>query len=136
VSFGIALVNSIVSDPNLDGLVGASTTFPWFLTSGPAAAYGEAMATYARNVVPSGATADVWSSGVLMQQASRSLPPGTVASSDVLNGLYALHGDTLGGLAPPLTFRRGQPAPDMTCYLAISLQGGRFVAPGGFNYTC
>jgi branched-chain amino acid transport system substrate-binding protein len=136
VSFGIALVNSIASDPNLDGLVGASSTFPWFLTNGPAADYGQAMATYARNVALSGATSDVWSSGVMMQEASRSLPPGNVASSDILNGLYALHGDTLGGLAPQISFSRGQPAPGGTCYLWVSLQGGHFVAPGGFNYTC
>jgi len=136
VSFGIALVSSIASDPNLDGMVGSSTTFPWFLDSGPAAAYAQAMATYAGNVSTSGATSLVWSSGVLMQEASKNLPAGTVKSSDILDGLYALQGDTLGGLAPPLTFHHGQPAPPIMCYLPIDLHGGHWGAPSGINYSC
>jgi branched-chain amino acid transport system substrate-binding protein len=136
VTFGIALVTSIASDPNLEGMVGVSNVFPWFLTSGPASAYGQAMATYAGNVTTSGAAADVWSAGVLLQDASKSLPAGTVKSSDVLNGLYSLQGDTLGGLGPPLTFHRGQPAPPIPCYVTIDMHGGHFGAPNGVNESC
>ncbi len=136
VSFGLALVNSIASDANLDGLVGVTGGFPWFLNSGPAATYAQAMATYAGNVTISGASAVVWASGVLMQDASKSLPAGTVKSSDILNGLYALQGDTLGGLGQPLTFHRGQPAPSIPCYFPIDLHGGHFEAPMGLNYAC
>jgi branched-chain amino acid transport system substrate-binding protein len=136
VTFGIALVTSIASDPNLEGMVGVSNVFPWFLTSGPASAYGQAMATYAGNVTTSGAAADVWSAGVLLQDASKSLPAGTVKSSDVLNGLYSLQGDTLGGLGPPLTFHRGQPAPLIPCYVTIDMHGGHFGAPNGVNESC
>jgi branched-chain amino acid transport system substrate-binding protein len=136
VSFGIALVNSIAADSNLNGLVGVSSAFPWFLTNGPGTTYGQAMSTYAPNVVLSGTTSDVWVGGAMMQEASKNLPAGTVKSSDILEGLYAFHGNTIGGLTPALTFRRGQPAPPIACYLEIGLQGGHFNAPNGFNYTC
>src|SRR5258705_12397442 len=136
VSFGIALVNSVAADPNLDGLVGTSSTFPWFLTNGPGAAYGQAMSTYAPSVVLSGTTADVWVGGAMMQEASKKLPAGAVKSSDILEGLYTFHGNTVGGLTPARTFRRVQPAPPIACYLTVALQGGHFNAPGGFNFTC
>src|SRR5258705_13077987 len=82
VSFGIALVNSVAADPNLDGLVGTSSTFPWFLTNGPGATYGQAMSTYASKVVLSGTTADVWVEGAIMQKPPKKRPAGPAKRQD------------------------------------------------------
>ena len=136
VSFALALVSSLASDPNLDGLVGTTGLFPWMLTDGPAADYGQALATYAPALETSGTTAAVWGSGALVQAAGRNLPSGDVTSNDLLEGLYALNGDTLGGLAPPLTFRRGQPPAPYNCYYTIALSGGTFSTPSGLQATC
>jgi branched-chain amino acid transport system substrate-binding protein len=137
VGFGIALEDSLKEDPNLDGLVGASSTFPWMVTDvGGAVAYGEAMSTYAPDTVFSGTTAAVWSAGALMQAAGRNLPEGDVAPADILAGLYALQGETLDGLAPPLTFRLGEPAPKSPCYWEVAIAGEEFIAPNGLDILC
>jgi branched-chain amino acid transport system substrate-binding protein len=136
VSFSLALVDSLRSDPNLDGLVGTSGLFPWMLKDGPAADYARAIATYAPTLNTSGSTAAVWGSGLLVQAAGRNLPAGAPKASDLLDGLYALKGETLGGLAPPLTFRRGQPPAPVYCYFTITLKGGQFSSPTGLNMTC
>ena len=136
VSFALALVSSLASDPNLDGLIGTTGLFPWMLTDGPAAEYAQAIATYAPGLETSGTTAAVWGSGALAQAAGRNLPTGDVTSNDLLEGLYALNGDTLGGLAPPLTYRRGQPPVAYNCYYTIALSGGVFTTPSGLQATC
>jgi branched-chain amino acid transport system substrate-binding protein len=136
VSFALALVSSLRSDSNLDGLVGTTALFPWMLSSGPPANYARAIATFAPNLNTSGTTAAVWGSGELVQAASRTLPLGQVATKDILDGLYALKGETLGGLAPPLTFRRGQPPAPFNCYYTISLAHGAFDTPSGLQAAC
>jgi branched-chain amino acid transport system substrate-binding protein len=135
VSFSLALVDSLRSDPNLQGLVGTSGLFPWMLTDGPASEYAQAVARFAPKLNTSGSTAAVWGSGKLVEAASRALPSGTPTSKDLLEGLYALKGETLGGLAPPLSFRRGQPPAPISCYFTISLKGGAFTAPAGLKMT-
>jgi branched-chain amino acid transport system substrate-binding protein len=136
VSFALALVDSLRSSPDLDGLVGSTGLFPWMLRTGPAAEYGAALGKYAPKLLTSGSTAAVWGSGLLLQAASRALPAGAVTSADILNGLYSLKKETLGGLAPPLTFRRGKPPAPMTCWYEIALRKGEFVPPAGLKYTC
>jgi branched-chain amino acid transport system substrate-binding protein len=136
VSFALALVDSLRTSPNLDGLVGTTGLFPWMLHDGPAADYAAALTKYGPRINESGSTAAVWSSGELLRAASRALPGGTVTSADILNGLYALKKETLGGLVPPLTFRKGQPAPEMYCWYKIALNKGVFSTPSGLKYTC
>ncbi len=136
VSFALALVDSLRQSPHLDGLVGTTGLFPWMLRDKEAADYGAALARFGPRINTSGSTAAVWGSGLLLQAASRGLPAGTVTSADILDGLYALKKENLGGLAPPLTFRKGQPAPMMTCWYTIALNKGVFSTPSGLKYTC
>jgi branched-chain amino acid transport system substrate-binding protein len=136
VSFALALVDSLRQSPNLDGLVGTTGLFPWMLRDGAAGPYAAALARFGPKINTSGSTAAVWGSGLLMQAASRALPAGAVTSADILNGLYALKKETLGGLAPPLTFRKGQPAAQMLCWYTIALNKGVFSTPSGLKYTC
>jgi branched-chain amino acid transport system substrate-binding protein len=136
VSFALALVSSLRGDANLDGLVGTTALFPWMLSNGPAADYARAVATHAPTLNTSGTTAAVWGSGELVVAAARNLPLGAVATKDLLDGLYALKGETLGGLTPPLTFRRGQPPAPYNCYYSISLARGAFDTPSGMQATC
>lgn len=136
VSFALALVDSLRQSPHLDGLVGTTGLFPWMLRDGQAGDYGAALTKFGPRINTSGSTAAVWGSGLLVQAAARALPAGAVTSADFLNGLYALKKETLGGLAPPLTFRKGQPAPEMLCWYSIALDKGVFSTPSGLKYTC
>ncbi len=136
VSFALALVDSLRQSPNLDGLVGTTGLFPWMLRDGAASAYGSALTRFGPKINTSGSTAAVWGSGLLVQAAAKALPAGAVTSADLLNGLYALKKETLGGLAPPLTFVKGKPAPQMLCWYTIALNKGVFSTPSGLKYTC
>jgi branched-chain amino acid transport system substrate-binding protein len=49
--------------------------------------------------------------------------------------MYQLHAETLGGLAPPLTYTQGQPA-DINCFFIVGVQNGKYVAPLGTKPAC
>jgi branched-chain amino acid transport system substrate-binding protein len=77
-----------------------------------------------------------WAGGKLFEAAAKAAhvtPSSTRA--DVKNGLYALKDDTLGGLAPPLTFTRGKPA-FVACYFSVTIKGGNLVSLNSNKPTC
>jgi branched-chain amino acid transport system substrate-binding protein len=78
-----------------------------------------------------------WAGGQLFAAAAKAakLTP-TSTPADVKKGLYALKGDTLDGIAPPLTFTPGKPA-FPACYFAAEISGGKFQpANGDAKPTC
>ncbi len=60
---------------------------------------------------------------------------GPVTTQEIYNGLYTLHNDTLGGLAPPLTFKPNQPNP-VDCWYWIGISHGKFTTPYGLTPVC
>ncbi len=48
----------------------------------------------------------------------------TPTSAQLIKGLESLHGDTLGGMAPPLTFPAGQPHP-IDCWFEAQMGNGK-----------
>ena len=53
-----------------------------------------------------------------------------------MNGLYALQGETLGGLAPqPLTFTQGK-GTEVTCYFLANIKNGKLTASNGAKPLC
>jgi hypothetical protein len=69
-----------------------------------------------------------WSAGELLQAAVAASPDhGALTAAGVKAGLYALPaGTTLGGLAPPLHYVKGQDA-NMACYFVMGIEHGKFV---------
>jgi hypothetical protein len=59
----------------------------------------------------------------------------TPTSAELIKGLTSLKGETLDGMAPPLTFTAGQPHP-IDCWFTYSLKGGRYSLPNGTTTTC
>ena len=60
-------------------------------------------------------------------------------SQDILNGLWAIKNNTLGGLAPggmAFTFTQNQPTPDKYCIFTIKIQSGKWTAPQGLTPSC
>ncbi len=74
-----------------------------------------------------------WASGALFQAAAKG--GGGTTSADLINGLYSLHGATLGGLTPPLTYHRGQGHP-INCWFYLRVQNGKFTTPYGLTPVC
>jgi branched-chain amino acid transport system substrate-binding protein len=136
VTASLATIASTTKDPNLEGLLSPVGTFPYVANDLPAEGeYAAAIARYAPTLEQSSATSAVWVSGALLREVSKALPP-TVTPADFLKGLYQIKNNTLGGVAPPLTFIEGKPAPDFTCYFIQKIVGGKFTAPQGSKQTC
>lgn len=123
-------------DRDLEGFFATAQDFPYMVGSTPATAqFQQAVQEYAPDLRLSGATTIAWASG---QMLARSLARvgASPTSQDVLNGLWTIHDETLGGLTPPVTFVKSQPAPPVTCYYLIELRGGRWTSPSGDTYAC
>jgi branched-chain amino acid transport system substrate-binding protein len=128
-----------LSVPALDGTVSAETDFPWTDNSVPATqAYQTAIAKYAPGLgAQNGPNASyAWVSGQLFEAAVKAIPSGSaITSASVKQGLYALHNDNLGGLAPPLTFTQGKPTA-VNCWFTLGINGGKVTEPKGLNSSC
>ena len=127
--------------PATSGMLVSEVNYPFFSSKLPAAAaMYRAYNKYAPGLVNStlfGANAAyAWDAGQLFQAATTNVPrSGTVTTAQVLQGLYALKGATLGGLAPPLTFTPGKAA-FPSCYFTFSIKSGKFVLGSGGKATC
>ena len=119
--------DALATDPLLDGAVGSGVVAPWFDTSSPAVVeFREAMAAYAPGVDISGAPMQGWASAKLFEKAAARIgnPP---TSEQVLQGLWSMKNETLGGLVPPRTFTQGQPAPHAVCFWSWIVKDKKFV---------
>jgi branched-chain amino acid transport system substrate-binding protein len=57
-------------------------------------------------------------------------------AADVLAGLYALHGTTLGGLsASPISFTPGKTTSQL-CYFIVGIKNKKWIAPQGLKTQC
>jgi hypothetical protein len=75
-----------------------------------------------------------WVAGKLLQRAGAKLPePPT--SEAILQGLWTIEGDTLGGLTSPLTFRKDEPAVPTSCWFNLALKG-RWSSPDNYQLHC
>jgi hypothetical protein len=60
----------------------------------------------------------------------------TITSADILNGLYKMDGNTLGGLAPPLNFSPTSTGQKINCWFTMAIQNQAFTAPDGLKLSC
>jgi branched-chain amino acid transport system substrate-binding protein len=141
------LVGSFVADstyasnPIFDGMKLADPVFPFFDDSTPAT---QAFQAAIRKYTPSLGTAkqplnpeaaQAWASGKLFEAAVKAAGAGAITPASLKTGLYALRGETLGGLSVPLTFTAGKPSLH-NCSFAYEISGGTFTEPKGLAPTC
>jgi branched-chain amino acid transport system substrate-binding protein len=128
-----------LSDPGEQGEVGTELDFP-FTDSSTAATqeFQAAIKQYATGIGSAmGPSATYgWVAAKLFQAAVVASNSSTVTPASVKQGLYALpKGDTLGGIAPPLTFTAGKP--DLVnCYFTDEVKNGTLVEPNGLKAAC
>lgn len=133
----LAVIESIAKDRNLDGLMAPQGVFPYMATDLPGErTFRAAMAKYAPGVEISPAVGTVWTAGGLLQEVAKKLPDSKVTSADFFPGLYAIQGNTLGGLVGPLTFNAGSTASEVRCVFFIRIAGGKWTAPDGSKQHC
>jgi hypothetical protein len=133
--------------PEMDGLVSGGGTFPWFIRSGAPGIeeYAAALQKYAPKMLTQGTAAQTtgWVAAKVFERAvehaTRSANPDKLTSEDILNGLWAMSGETLGGLAPgglARTYRREQATPAVYCTFVNRLQNGEWTSLTGVNAEC
>ncbi len=136
-----AIGKSFLSVPGLQGMVGIENNLPAEDTSNPAVqTMISAVNKYDPGFVNSAnwgpAATGVWASGMLFAAAAKAANLGAnPTSAQVIQGLYGLHGETLGGLAPPLTYKQGQPT-TVDCWFYIGIQNHQFTTPYGSQSYC
>ncbi len=133
--------STFTSDAQFNGVEVVDDTFPFFEDSTPATqAFHAALKQYSPTVgtaaIPlNSQAAAAWASGKLFEAAVAASGTGPITSESVKKGLYALKGDTLGGLTPPLAFTAGK-ATNYNCSWVYTIKDGAFVAPNGTTATC
>ncbi len=139
-SFSMILASSPGIDKNLWSEYG---TLPFFANTPPIQAMNTAVDRYYpglrdnANTWYQGATLG-WPSGLLLADAVKAggLSPTDIPSAaEIVKGLESLKGDTLEGLAPPLTFPAGEPHP-IDCWFTARVRNGVTSLMNNGQVTC
>jgi branched-chain amino acid transport system substrate-binding protein len=125
-------------DPNLEGAVIPVPLEPWFLTDKPAVAqFVDTLKRYAPGVLPSGSSENGWVAAKLFEKAAAAMPAtGKPTSAGLLDGLWGIRNETLGGLTYPITFHRDQKATEVDCWYPVVISKGAFNSPDGGALHC
>jgi branched-chain amino acid transport system substrate-binding protein len=139
-----AVASSFDTDPGIGPkLVAAEPDIPFFVDDTPATkAYNKALEKYEPSVLTSTTYSEVetqlWLMGQLFIAAAKSghvSTNGAVGAKELVAGLYDQHGQTLGGMSPPLTYSKSKPHV-VDCWYWISANGKKFTTPFGLTPNC
>jgi ABC-type branched-subunit amino acid transport system substrate-binding protein len=127
--------NEMLKNPQLDRLVVAMPLLPFILSDRPPILeYQQTLKQFAPNLPISAATIAGWSAAKLFEAGTKDLAG--LSSKEILEGMWAIKENDLGGLTHPLTFTKGQPAPQVLCFWQMQIQSGKFVSPDEGVRTC
>ncbi len=130
------------TSPAMQGALSAQNVAPINDTSNPAVqTMIQALDKYQPGVTkaPSWGMNDVyaWASGQLFAAAAKAANLGDGATSaQVVSGLYKLHDETLGGIAPPLNFTNNGKGHNIYCSFVQGVENNQFTMPQGDTLTC
>ena len=132
----LSMIPALQSDPNLEGVVGAIITAPWTLSAVPAVAeHQRAMAQYAPGAPPGAESIAGWTSAKLFEAALANVPE-PITSQGILEGLWSIKGNDLGGLTYPVAFTKGQTMAKRYCVWAVVLHTGNYSSAGLETRKC
>jgi branched-chain amino acid transport system substrate-binding protein len=129
---------TMAQNPNLSGLLIPLDSAPWFDTSiASINEYHEALSKYGNGEQPSGPGAVGWASALLLGAGLAGIPAGSDPSSQlILNTLYKIKDDTLGGMIGPVTYTAGHDAPRVLCLFPAQIENGQFVSISNGKAVC
>ena len=137
--YGIAqpvMLAEVARDANMQGSPGVSYTAPFFFNANPAIAeFHRAMSQYAAGVPLTGSASLGWSAAKLLQASARRLSA-VPTSADILEGVWSLNGEDLGGLTAPLRFRRDGPTVPPVCYWQVVVADNNYQSPDNGQRHC
>ncbi|GAA0623857.1 hypothetical protein GCM10009547_28690 [Sporichthya brevicatena] len=139
---GLAISPGVPKDPDIQAftLYVGSPNAPYTATGTPGLdTLHTAFRTHTGADVPDAPSLIGWAAGMLFKGAIDSLDvervKGAVTTAMVYDGLYSLKDKTLGGLAPPLVFKRGQPSGVIPCYTYFKITTQGIQTPGA-KFRC
>jgi branched-chain amino acid transport system substrate-binding protein len=141
---GAAIAGAFPTAPGFKNrFIGAEDDVPYFATSVPGvrtfvAAVKKYQPATLTNPNYTDGTIQNWISGLVLAkavQAANAGSGGPITSAEVYKGLYTFHGQTLGGMTPPLTYKKGVPHL-VHCWFWIGTKNGKFTTPYGLQPTC
>jgi len=136
-----AATSAMLHDSQLAGTLAAGTDANPFDSSLPAVReFQDALAKYYPGLLESAGYAQddfyPWVGGKLFEAAAKAADIGpTSTPAEVKAGLYALKNDTLGGIAPPLTYTKGKPY-FSPCWFSAKIENGTLVSLNGNRPVC
>ena len=120
---------------DIEGTVYTSPVANW-ATSPLMADYREAMARYVPQGILGSLSETSWVTGKLLETIAGGFPE-KPSSGDVLRALYALNGETLGGLIPPLGYVKDRGTDEESvCIVPLRVDKAKFVPWKGDDYLC
>ena len=122
--------------PDAEGILGFSATAPYG-SSPLLKPYREAVARFVPGARLAGYGSTAWVQGKLMERLAeifgdKSAP----TTADILDALYSLKDETLGGLVPPITFNKGPHGRVNRCMVPIKIAKGAIISPLGEGFVC
>jgi branched-chain amino acid transport system substrate-binding protein len=130
---------NLLSNKGTDGLLSVAVDFPFIDNSVPATQeFHTVLAKYGPADLEKkfGPALNVpWTAMQLFAAAVKAGGSGAVTSDSIKNGLYTMKDETLGGLAPGLTFVKGQ-TNLQNCWFVLGISNGAFTAPDGLKTSC
>ena len=124
-------------------MVGIQPDIPWFVDGTPAtktmySAWKKYQPGILTNLDFNELAVEGWASGLLLGAALKGadVPSSQpVSAADVLDGLYTIHDNMLGGISPALTFTKGEP--HLTyCWFLMRTSNGHYTTPYGLKTFC
>jgi branched-chain amino acid transport system substrate-binding protein len=119
---------------DVEGVLSVSSTAP-YTTSPKAKPYLDAMARYQPGAPKGNFGMTAFSTGLLLERMAAGFGP-TVTTPAFLDAIFALKGETVGGLFPPITFHRDLPVNRQLCMVPLRFTGERFVPLDGDRFVC
>lgn len=125
----------VVQQPDAEGVLGMAATVP-YRSSPKMVPYLEAVKRYVPDGALGGYGATAWVQLKLIERLSVGFADRNPTTQDYLDALYALRGETIGGLVPPITFNQGPHAHVNMCGYPIKVVNAKLTAPLGENFVC
>ena len=122
---------------DVEGILGASSTAA-YATSAKMKDYRDAIDRYQPGAERSSFAASAWAHGKLFEVVAKQVGA-NLTSAALIEALYALNGETLGGIVPPITFPRDRSKDNVNnCIVIGKVEGGKFVPRDGDpdKFTC
>ena len=125
----------VMQQPDAEGVLGMAATIP-YRSSPRMQPYLDAVARYVPDGALGGYGATAWVQNKLVERLSAGFGDRDPTPADYLQALYALKGETIGGLVPPITFNQGPHAHVNLCGYPIKVVNAKLTAPLGEDYVC